>query len=102
MFVAWVKDRSSLARSCVDLLNMTDDFNRCLALAFVNLSWPIDEEVAKEVNAMDVEYYISFEKHRGFDGPPPKDKEKIAARASYLAKVGTVADKIADAVRKRL
>jgi len=86
----------------IDLLNMTDDFKRCLALGFVNLAWPANHPFAKEVDVMDVEYFISFDKHRGFDGAPPKDREKIAARERYLEKVQAVADEISERVRQRL
>jgi len=86
----------------VDLLNMNDDFKRYMALAFVKLEWPKGEQVTETIDPMDVEYFLSFAKHRGVDGVPSRDPEKIKQRAEYQQRVTALANKISESVRARL
>ena len=85
----------------IDLLNMNDDFRRCMTLAFVKLSLP-SGGADSGLDAMDVEYFVSYEKHRRCDGVPTKDPAKIKAREEYQQRVAEIAISIAEQVKARM
>ena len=86
----------------VDLLNMNDDFRRCMTLGFVKLAWPKDQTTTEGIDPMDVEYFVSFGKHRGIDGVQPRDPEKIKKREDYQVRVKVLATSIEESVRERM
>ena len=87
----------------IDGLNIGDDFKRCLALAFVRMEWPADDEEAEQVDPFRVSYIISMGTPRGFDGgPPTKGGKKAIARANQIQLEEAVANKIRNQVEKRL
>jgi len=66
--------------SKLDLSNVSYDFRRALILSTVHRFWSRAGDLADEADHMAVAELLRVGKHRGFDGPPPKDLGKIAKR----------------------
>jgi len=83
----------------VNRINLGKYFRRCMTLAFTRMEWP---SIETTVDPLEVAHVLYMGKHRGFDGAPPRKKEKIEARARHVQEVERVVQMIAPAVQQRL
>ncbi len=84
----------------IDRCNFRKAFVKAMTLAYVRLSWPKDG--ASNVKPLDVAHAIFSGRPRGFDGPPPKDKEKLAARKQKITTVEALIEKLRPEVEARM
>jgi integrase len=77
--------------SAVDAPNISNEFRRALVLAAVRLHWPKDPTEVDEFAVADAIY---CGKVRGFDGAPPRDKEKLAKRKRIVESVTAIVERI--------
>ena len=84
------------------LRNASRDFRRALILSAVRRLWPQRENLDDATNPLNVAELIFSGRHRGFDGAPPKDPEKIAKRNRQTESTETIARKIGAAVSRWL
>ena len=80
-------------------INLGKYFRRCMTLAFTRMEWPVEETT---IDPMEVAHLFYMGKHKGFDGAPPRNTKKLAARAAHLEAVDAIAGKIGPAVQRRL
>lgn len=78
----------------LDRVNFSKDFNRVLALAAVETHWPAWHADAADTDPVAVAHLIYSGRTRGFDGPAPKDPEKLAKRERKVQATQAVAVEI--------
>ncbi|MCK6474752.1 MAG: hypothetical protein L6R28_23780, partial [Planctomycetes bacterium] len=85
-----------------DRANLRHDFKKAMVLAFVRMHWPAQELMANEVDPVNVAHAIYTGRLRGFDGPRPKDPEKLKARARKSRSVETLAKYLKPRVERQM
>lgn len=85
-----------------DRANLRHDFKKAMVLAFVQMHWPAAEPTAREVDPVNVAHAIYTGRLRGFDGPRPKDPEKLKARARKIRDVEALVKHLKPRVERQI
>ena len=78
----------------VDRWRIRDMFRRAAILAYVRMAWPQADPDAGRASPMDVALAIYAGRVSGFDGAPPKDTEKLAARDAKRKSIEALVERL--------
>jgi len=86
----------------IDKRNVQEDFKQAATLAFVRAAWPANDPLAIELKPVEVALAIYKGRLPGFDGPPPRDPVKIAARDKKREMLSKLIEKLKSDVETKL